>query len=284
MVPADAAPTADQCAGMCAKDLGCRAFTFVEAWGSDPARCELKDGAGDWAPCPTCTSGLPMPGYAGLSFSGTSDSVFPSRLAERCRADCTWEQDWCAGYTFTPPPSQGEMGTCTLRRSLGEVVACDGCTSGADRSLTFDVDRPGMDYKTFTIDPPSGVAACRRACGEDGRCGSFSYTSPSGQGRGVCRLKLGVPPPRPAAGVISAVRRGLEFDNNRWGGDFHSFLQAAPLPEICQSACYADSRCYSFTYVPPGIQAASAVCWLKVDVSDFFAQSGMVSGLSGPFF
>ena len=64
-----------------------------------------------------------------------------------------------------------------------------------------------------------------------------------------------VTPPGPARGAY-------EFDTNRPGGDLW-WGNIAGNHEECHRWCNRDLRCRSFTWVKPGIQGASARCWIK---------------------
>jgi hypothetical protein len=62
------------------------------------------------------------------------------------------------------------------------------------------------------------------------------------------------------------------------GGDYSSIILDQPRASWCAYFCSQDSRCKLFTYVPPGIQNARAVCWLKDSTVTWAADSRMVSG------
>lgn len=47
------------------------------------------------------------------------------------------------------------------------------------------------------------------------------------------------------------------------GGDYTSHRLAKPDAILCQKLCAEDQRCFAWTYVAPGYQEESAVCWLK---------------------
>jgi len=69
------------------------------------------------------------------------------------------------------------------------------------------------------------------------------------------------------------------FGWNAAGGDYTSLILAQPRASWCAYYCSQDSRCQLFTYVPPGIQNAQAVCWLKDSAVTWVADSRMVSGI-----
>jgi hypothetical protein len=67
-------------------------------------------------------------------------------------------------------------------------------------------------------------------------------------------------------------------DTDMMGSDYKGFLLPTPDWTSCESSCAADTRCKAYTYVPPGIKATSAACFLKSSVPLRSAHSGMVSG------
>jgi hypothetical protein len=71
----------------------------------------------------------------------------------------------------------------------------------------------------------------------------------------------------------------LQHDTNLPGHDYKNFDLPEPRPEICRDACREDGRCRAFTYVGPGIQGPSALCWLKERASRSQPAKGLVSGV-----
>jgi len=55
----------------------------------------------------------------------------------------------------------------------------------------------------------------------------------------------------------------LEPNTDRPGMDYTSFDLPTANPSLCEQACNGDPNCLAFTYVNPGVQGASARCWLK---------------------
>ncbi|MGH9904376.1 MAG: PAN domain-containing protein [Pyrinomonadaceae bacterium] len=47
------------------------------------------------------------------------------------------------------------------------------------------------------------------------------------------------------------------------GGDYTSLRLSSPDATLCQKHCAEDQRCLAWTYVAPGYQEGSAICWLK---------------------
>lgn len=57
----------------------------------------------------------------------------------------------------------------------------------------------------------------------------------------------------------------LEVGFDRPGYDFES-LRDREDAASCQAACEENERCVAFTWVEPGVQADTAICWLKDQV------------------
>jgi len=68
------------------------------------------------------------------------------------------------------------------------------------------------------------------------------------------------------AGPTTAQERAFtsfEANTDRPGGDYTSLRLADADALACQKNCAEDQRCLAWTYVAPGYQEPSAVCWLK---------------------
>lgn len=72
----------------------------------------------------------------------------------------------------------------------------------------------------------------------------------------------------------------LEFNTNRYGGDFHSFEIADSDPRKCERACNDDRRYKSWSDVKPNVQGPNARCWLKNVVPRATPNSCCISELS----
>ena len=68
---------------------------------------------------------------------------------------------------------------------------------------------------------------------------------------------------------------------NRAGMDILSTEFSNPSQGVmdCRRMCQEDSRCQSFTFVEPGLQAAGGMCWLKSGVPTATSAPGCHSGL-----
>lgn len=82
------------------------------------------------------------------------------------------------------------------------------------------------------------------------------------------------------AGLASAGAAGLEANTNRPGGDYTSFPMRRPLVSACASSCAADTKCYSWTYVRPGLQGRYARCWLKGSIPKAVPDACCTSGVT----
>lgn len=75
----------------------------------------------------------------------------------------------------------------------------------AQSTFEVNIDRPGMDYRTFDIQ--GGPRACQNACFNSGRCVAWTYVRPGYQGPYArCWLKTDVPPGIPSACCVSGIR------------------------------------------------------------------------------
>lgn len=156
-------------------------------------------------------------------------------------------------------------------------------------SVEQNVNRPGSDYNAFDLPSPD-PNICRNACAADARCAAYTYVRPGIQSRAArCWLKNAPAAARAEACCVSGVKSGgpvtgLEYDVNRPGGDFSNF-DVRNDPMQCRNACAADGRCQAFTFVKPGVQGASARCWLKTVApaprSEGCCISGLIAGRGG---
>lgn len=88
------------------------------------------------------------------------------------------------------------------------------------------------------------------------------------------------PPPRPPRRVETQTPINLELGINRPGQDIRSVK--TETPKECHQVCAGEPECVSFTWVQPGIQGPSGVCWIKRGAPDPKNDSCCVSGLLKP--
>ena len=85
----------------------------------------------------------------------------------------------------------------------------DATSNTSDSRYEHDIDRPGADLRSFTLEV-AAPSACERACLEDSRCRAWTYVRPHTiQGPNPrCWLKHSVPGPRKSSCCISGVIGG----------------------------------------------------------------------------
>lgn len=77
---------------------------------------------------------------------------------------------------------------------------------------------------------------------------------------------------------------GVLTRTDRPGSDYRSFdlPDSSPIPQLCELACITDQRCSAWTYVRPGVQSASARCYLKSIAPPAVADDCCISGVRPP--
>ena len=147
-------------------------------------------------------------------------------------------------------------------------------------TIEMNTDRPGEDYAHTPLGSPD-IERCRRMCVDDLRCASYTLT----QYDSVCHLKSGVPGPVPAGNCVSGVvvirpltmGQNTDRPGNGWDYD-HRAVESSP--DSCRLRCIQDPKCASYTYVHPGVNSASAECYLKsVAAAPVTNRSCCVSGV-----
>ena len=78
-------------------------------------------------------------------------------------------------------------------------------------------------------------------------------------------------------GTAGRAQMSIETNFDRPGGDYSRF--GSNTWEACAEACQNDAKCRAFTWVKPGVQAQSGVCWLKGSIPGGAANSNTVSGI-----
>jgi hypothetical protein len=77
----------------------------------------------------------------------------------------------------------------------------------------------------------------------------------------------------------SPTKTAVAVGQNRPGSDIRSIELSQARASWCGYYCAQDARCRAWTYVPPGVQAAGAMCWLKGAVPAAVPAAGMTSGV-----
>jgi hypothetical protein len=68
---------------------------------------------------------------------------------------------------------------------------------------------------------------------------------------------------RQTSDEAAARMSDMETNTDRLGNDIRNFTLARAEPRLCKDECRQDKTCKAWTYVRPGFQGDSAVCWLK---------------------
>ncbi|MEH2334481.1 PAN domain-containing protein [Nostoc sp.] len=94
-----------------------------------------------------------------------------------------------------------------------------------------------------------------------------------------------IPLAQPATAQVAPISTTIpryvvtaEFGRNRGGSDYTGFPTSASASD-CQQFCINDNRCNAYTYVRPGVQGASANCYLKSVAPASTPNSCCVSGV-----
>jgi hypothetical protein len=274
--------SADACRSACTGDSACRAFSYDAA-----STCWLKSYVPDWVPNPTVTSGIAPQNEPALDRPGSDLTMVQvgTQPADACIPLCAANAA-CVAYTYVAATST-QSAQCWLKSAVPSPIAStSNIASGVKRGILQNTNLFGGDYSDFGV---GDLPQCTARCATDTNCRAFAFVAASGSSGAHCWLKSWVPSPSSAAGVTSGVKRGLEQNTNRGGGDY-SDVDVSPVPEDCQSRCEQDSRCQAFTYLPPGWPApdgtprSSAHCWLKSSVPGPSTAVGAVSGVRGAEF
>lgn len=229
------------CVSACRNDGQCKSFTFGKLSPNDPPMCWMKNATPAATTNNCCISGkkyvapffintgAPATRQKGLDYPGSDykriimDTADPGECARSCSAEGT-----CKSYTYVNPGVQSSAAICYLKNKIPAGSANNCCTSGVkkvdlvklgDVSVVPNTNRPGGDYKNFSMATPDPVA-CRRACADDGKCKSYTFVKANGQSPAHCWLKDRTPveagdacctsgAKTPDTGLITALVRGV---------------------------------------------------------------------------
>lgn len=257
------AATVAICRKGCEDDSRCRAFS----WRASDQLCWRKEGAANPIPAAGIISGLPTRFESGVDRLGGDFATLSLSTPELCSAACG-RNGLCRAWTHLGS-------SCFLKNSVPPASngTCAGCTSGVNaRGLEPNTDRFGADYATA---PNNGTAEdCAAACARDARCASFTH-----QGFN-CFLKDSIAPASsvsPGQFMTSGVRRGMDPESDRVGGDYSSF-DTELRPMLCQAACARDASCLAWSYRPMG---SVGRCTLKNTIGPRVFSATNTSGLRG---
>jgi len=88
---------------------------------------------------------------------------------------------------------------------------------------------------------------------------------------------------RSAIAPAAVPRYVLEKNTDRPGNDYHSFPLKYPDPNYCARECdAAPGQCRAWTYTKPGVQGATARCYLKRAKGNKVTNKNTVSGVARP--
>jgi len=173
--------------------------------------------------------------------------------------------------------------------SLALMFSWMGGGAYADQFSMSGVNLPGSDIRSFDVARPSGgfgsvESICRETCERDGQCKAWTLVKAGLQGpQAKCWLKSAIPTKRADPCCTSGVpQRLFEPGVNRGGADY-KHLNIANDPKACQQMCQGEGQCQAWTFVKPGVQGSSAVCWMKNAVPDAGSSNCCTSGVADRF-
>ena len=188
----------------------------------------------------------------------------------------------------------------------GQTIVAPGCryrlTMQYDGNLVLYAGNPGMDYPVWASDTVGhkGYAVMQAdgnfvmynwngvpfwATGTHGHPGArlviqddqnlvvYRGSTPVWAAGTHTGQNLGISPCLSSSSV-TVTEPGV----NRWGGDYVSYAMSKAEYSHCAYWCSQDTQCHAFTYVPPGVQGSTAMCWLKDSVPAASYAPGLVSG------
>jgi PAN domain len=146
------------------------------------------------------------------------------------------------------------------------------------RDAKSNVNFPGSDIRSTRAVTP---VRCQEICLADRRCWAWTWVRPANNEQpGVCWVKTGAPTEVADRCCISGLRPPTgRAENNvdRPGSDYRNFVPASW--NACESACWSDRNCKSWTYVRPNtIQGPNAQCYLKNAVARPVSNTACISG------
>ncbi|MBL8551993.1 MAG: PAN domain-containing protein [Hyphomonadaceae bacterium] len=180
----------------------------------------------------------------------------PASAQARCLQGFVWREAFAGDYVCVPPATRSQA---AQDNSLAAArVQPGGGAYGAATCRSGFVWREARQGDLVCVPPETRAQAA-----EDNRLAS-SRTVSIGANIGA------------AMGVAGGFSVSQNID--RPGGDYTSFDMAAGGWQACRDACQQDNQCRAFTYVRPGVQSASARCWLKNTVPAGVQNGCCISG------
>jgi hypothetical protein len=184
-------PRRELCAAQCARESGCRAWTYVAPAPGGAAACWLKSGIpGGYANAETTSGVVDRTQEVGFDRAGSDFASMAATSPRQCASECA-KNARCRTYSYV-----ASWSWCFLKDAAPWPTPNSNVTSGVRGGLELAVDRPGGDYKSFRS-VSAGVAGrdeCQSSCATESACQAWTWTPPAGTDpNGFCRLKSTVP-------------------------------------------------------------------------------------------
>lgn len=149
--------------------------------------------------------------YGGDYASFTVRSGDPAVCSARCDRD-----SHCRAWSFSYPAGD-HPAECWLKNQVPPRVEDSMSVSGVRGSgvieprhgyREFSIDRPGGDYRRFTVAASAMGETCKSVCDAESQCRAWTYVRPGYDGpQAQCHLKNRLKPPRHKPCCISGVVR-----------------------------------------------------------------------------
>jgi hypothetical protein len=268
-----------------------------EEWSREACKLINKFGLRDARGFTTCEDYTRV--QCGCSRADTSNATCAQFLGGRRSSPLGASASGGSGGTVY---SSGPKGSRSGSGAGGTVSSTSGGAQGFgvwaykigvdERSCNIHYVVAAIAGNRFDRDPSYTLVAMADSWAEASEIQSFYAPEFDDQPDGIVKLEPCHPStdvlrddPRARAGL--AARGGhrpgaigpLEWGINRYGSDYRHFEMATEDPGQCRSACASEATCRAFTYVKPGIQGPSPVCWLKDSVPDPTPSECCVSGM-----
>jgi PAN domain len=185
--------------------------------------------------------------------------------------------------------TQGCVSAQWSNKVCDSALPTSGPGVGRTSELMHGIDLPGFDIpesaggRIVTLVPvgqtPNVDALardCQNACSRHGRCVAWTMVKPGVQGPStVCWLKHQVPAPVQSACCESGHQ--VMANTDKPGMDIDRVAPSLSS-EDCEKTCAANQRCATWTFVKPGVQQPSGVCYLKGSLPKSVANNCCTSG------
>jgi hypothetical protein len=135
----------------------------------------------------------------------------------------------------------------------------------------------GLDvHVRWTVEGRSESASGRIVLDREGRASRMEMSNGIVFTRHPIQVAVIIPGALPQPQPVGVLTR-----TDRPGFDYRSFdlPDSSPIPQLCELACITDQRCSAWTYVRPGVQSASARCYLKSIAPPAVADDCCISGV-----